>query len=76
MKTMEMAHLAHLSHLPTQRVGSPGGSLFNQMKGEDDQAIIYARYAAALADMEKEKKRKKKRWRGIWDFFRSLFDRS
>ena len=76
IKTMELSHLSHLSYLPTQKVTSPSGSLLNQMKGEgEDQAALYARYAAALSDMDKKKKKKKKRWRKLWDFFRSLFEK-
>jgi hypothetical protein len=74
-KTLELAHLSHLEYLPLQKVASPTGSLLNQMKGEgDSDAALYARYAAALAELEKKKtSEKKKRKRGFWSFFRSLF---
>jgi len=74
-KTIEMAHLSHLSYLPTQKVISPSGSLLNQMKGEGDEnkAALYARYAAALADLEKRKKGKKRRWWSrLMRFFKAL----
>jgi len=72
VKTLEMAHLSHMFHMPTQKVVSPSGSLLNAMKGEggEDQAALYARYAATLADLEKKKIRKKRGW---WSRIRSFF---
>jgi hypothetical protein len=77
-KTMELAHLSHLEYLPLHKVASPTGSILNQMKGEggENEAALYARYAAALAELEKKKTSpKKKKRRGFWSFFRSLFEK-
>lgn len=74
-KTLELAHLSHLIHLPLSRVSSSTGSVLLQMgQGDERERLaLYAKYAAELALGDKKKRKKRGVLQKIRDFFRSVF---
>lgn len=74
-KTMEADHLAHMFHLPMERIGPVSSSLLSQMSkdGFREQTALYAQHAAELALQEKKKKRKKRLLERIRSFLKTVF---